>query len=136
MSHTGETVDRRVDDDDAEDSDSDNEDDNDVTDGCNNKNNDNNDETKEKHDNDDNEGFFGRFFEALLDKACCVKDSSRSSRPGTQFSSRSASNDVSTIVLRSVVVYSFVSLFPRKRMTCMSALKMGSQSRKVEKQVE
>ena len=80
MSHTGETVDGRVDDDDAEDSNSDNEDDYDVTDGCNNKNNDSNDETKEKHDNDDDEGFFGRFFEALADKLAVLK--TRAGRAG------------------------------------------------------
>jgi len=81
LSHTGDAVDGKDDDDDAEDSDSDDEDDNDVTDGPNNNNsnnnndnnnNDSNDETKEKHDDDD-DGFFGRFFETLVDKLAVFK---------------------------------------------------------------
>lgn len=74
LSRTGETIDGK-DDDDAEDSDSDNEEDNDITDGSNN-----NDETKEKHDDDDDEGFFGRFFEALVDKLAVFK--TRAGRAG------------------------------------------------------
>ena len=42
-------------------------------------NNNNNDETKEKHDDDD-EGFFGRFFEALVDKLAVFK--TRAGRAG------------------------------------------------------
>ena len=69
------------DDDDPEDSESDNEDDNDVTDGYNNNNNNSNkDETKEKHDDDDDEGFFGQFFEALVDKFAVFK--TRAGRAG------------------------------------------------------
>ena len=64
------------DDDDPEDSESDNEDDNDATDGYNN----NKDETKEKHDDDDDEGFFGQFFEALVDKFAVFK--TRAGRAG------------------------------------------------------
>lgn len=74
-----EAIDGKDDDDDAEDSDSDNEDDNDVTDGYNNNNN-NNDETKEKHDDDNDEGFFGRFFEALVDRLAVFK--TRAGRAG------------------------------------------------------
>lgn len=61
------------DDDDDDDSDSDNEDSDDVTD-----NNNTSDETKEK-DNDD-EGFFGRFFENLVDKLAVLK--TRAGRAG------------------------------------------------------
>ncbi|XP_078351051.1 cytosolic phospholipase A2-like [Oculina patagonica] len=61
------------DDDDDDDSDSDNEDDDDVTD-----NNNTSGETKEK-DNDD-EGFFGRFFENLVDKLAVLK--TRTGRAG------------------------------------------------------
>ena len=68
------------DDDDPEDSESDNEDDNDVTDAYNNNNNNNKDETKEKHDDDDDEGFFGQFFEALVDKFAVFK--TRAGRAG------------------------------------------------------
>ena len=70
------------DDDDPEDSESDNEDDNDVTDGYNNNNNNNNknDETKEKHDDKDDKGFFGQFFEALVDKFAVFK--TRAGRAG------------------------------------------------------
>ena len=78
--HTGEAVDVKDDDDDPEDSESDNEDDNDVTDGYNNNNNNKNDETKEKHDDDDDEGFFGQFFEALVDKFAVFK--TRAGRAG------------------------------------------------------
>ena len=84
LSHTGDAVDGNNDDDEAEDSDSDNEDDNDITDGCNNNdnnnNNDSNNETKEKNDDDDDEGFFGRFFEALVDKLAVFK--TRAGRAG------------------------------------------------------
>ena len=81
LSYTEEAVDGKDDADDAEDSDSDNEDDNDVTDGYNNNNNNNNnDETKEKHDDDDDHGFFGRFFEALVDKLAVFK--TRAGRAG------------------------------------------------------
>jgi len=73
--HTGEAMDRKDDDDDIEDSDSDNEDDNDITD-----NNKTNDETKEKHDEDDDDGYFGRFFEALVDKLSVFK--TRAGRAG------------------------------------------------------
>ena len=75
LSHTGEAIDRKDDYDDIEDSDSDNEDDNDIID-----NNNTNDETKEKLDDDDDDGYFGRFFENLVDKLAVFK--TRAGRAG------------------------------------------------------
>ena len=91
----------------------------------NNNNNNNNHETKEKHEDDD-EGFFGRFFEALVDKLAVFK--TRAGRAGLVHNFLRGLQVMTTApVVRFVVVYSFVPLLLYERLSCMSAFKMGSQ---------
>ena len=114
LSHIGETIDGK-DDDDTEDSDSDNEEDNDITDSSNN-----NDETKEKHDDGDDECFFGRFFEALVDKLAVFK--TRAGRAGLVHNFLRGLQVMTSAPLFSglllYVVYSFVPSCQNERITC------------------